>query len=90
MRKEILTEFGKSEFKRIFIRINIEGTGGQTSLQRGLYIDIEFKDKKNYEKAVLHSFDKLLRQKIDSKSCIAMPININLINLEDYNVSGGK
>ena len=90
LRKEIMAEFGKSEFKRIYIRLNIEGAGGQTSLQRGLYIDIEFKDKKNYEKAVLHSFDKLLRQKIDSKSCIAMPININLINLEDYNVSGGK
>ena len=90
LRKEIMAEFGKSEFKRIFIRINVEGAGGQTSLQRGLYIDIEFKDKKNYEKAVLHSFDKLIRQKINNKSCIVMPIIINLINLEEDNVSDGK
>ena len=82
LRKEIMTAFGKSEFKRIFIRINIEGTGGPTSLQRGLYIDIEFKDKKNYEKAVLGSFDKLMKQKIGGKSCISMPIIIELTNLE--------
>ena len=78
-----MAEFGKEEFKRIFIRLNIEGTGGTSSLQRGLYIDIEFKDKKNYEKAVQDSFDKLMKQKIQSKSCIAMPININLVNLEE-------
>lgn len=82
LRKEIMAEFGKEEFKRIFIRINIEGTGGQAYLQRGLYIDIEFKDKKNYETAVNSAFDKLIKQKIESKSCIAMPIIINLINLE--------
>lgn len=82
LRKEIMAKFGKSEFKRIFIRINVEGVGGQTSLQRGLYINIEFKDKKNYEKAVQASFDKLMMQKIAGKSCISMPILIGLINLE--------
>jgi len=83
LRKEILKEFGKEEFKRIFIKINVEGTGGVRLLQRGLYIDIEFKDKKNYEKAVNHSFDKLMKQKIDGRSCITLPINVNLINLEE-------
>ena len=82
LRKEIIAKFGKEEFKRIFIKINIEGVGGEHSLQRGLYIDIEFKDKKNYEKAVNESFDKKMKQKIDSKSCISMPIMIGLINLE--------
>ena len=82
LRKEIMAEFGKEEFKRIFIRINVEGVGGSSSLQRGLYIDIEFKDKKNYEKAVHDSFDKLMKQKIEGKSCVAMPIMVNLFNLE--------
>lgn len=85
LRKEIIARFGKEEFKRIFIKINIEGVGGEHSLQRGLYIDIEFKDKKNYEKAVNESFDKQMKQKIDSKSCISMPINIKLYNLEKQN-----
>jgi len=83
LRKEILKEFGKEEFKRIFIKINVEGTGGKHSLQRGLYIDIEFKDRKNYEKATSLSFDKLMKQKIDSRSCISMPIIVELINLDD-------
>ena len=83
LRKEIMAAFGKSEFKRIFIRINIEGAGGQTSLQKGLYIDIEFKDKKNYEKAVNNAFDKLMKQKIKVRSCIAMPIIVKLQNLEN-------
>lgn len=82
LRKEIMAGFGKSEFKRIFVRINIEGAGGQTSLQKGLYIDIEFKDKKNYEKAVNNAFDKLMKQKIECKSCITMPIIVKLVNLE--------
>lgn len=82
LRKEIIAEFGKEEFKRIFIKINIEGAGGQYSLQRGLYVDIEFKDKKNYDKATALSFDKLMRQKIEGRSCIAMPIVVELKNLE--------
>lgn len=83
LRKEIMARFGKEEFKRIFIKMSIEGTGGATKLQRGLYIDIEFKDKKNYEKAVKIAFDKQMRQKIENKSCIAMPINVELRNLEE-------
>lgn len=82
LRKEIIAEFGKDEFKRIFIKINVEGFGGTRSLERGLYIDIEFKDKKNYEKAVNNAFDKLMKQKIEGKSCISMPIAVKLLNLE--------
>jgi hypothetical protein len=83
LRKEIMARFGKEEFKRIFIKMSIEGTAGETKLQRGLYIDIEFKDKKNYERAVSLAFDKQMRQKIENKSCIAMPIILELRNLEE-------
>lgn len=83
LRKEIMQKFGKSEFHRIFIKISVEGMGGEKSLLRGLYIDIEFKDKKNYERAVNDSFDRLLKQKIENKSCISMPIVLQLKNLED-------
>lgn len=83
LRKEIMNEFGKEEFKRIIIKMNIEGTGGEMGLQRGLYIDIEFKDKKNYEHAKNMAYDKLMRQRIINKSCIAMPIIVKLRNLEE-------
>jgi hypothetical protein len=83
LRKEIMQKFGKSEFHRIFIKITTEGIGGEKSLQRGLYIDIEFKDKKNFERAVHDSFDRLMKQKIDSKSCISMPIVVQLKNLDE-------
>lgn len=82
LRKEIIAEFGKEEFKRIFIKLSIEGAAGKTSLNRGLYIDIEFKDLKNYNKAVDMALDKQLLRKINNKSCIAMPINIRLIDLD--------
>lgn len=82
LRKELMAAFGKDEFKRIFIKINVEGAAGRKNLQRGLYVDIEFKDKKNYEKAVQESFDKRMKQKIDRRSCISMPIIVKLINLE--------
>ena len=83
LRKEIMNEFGKEEFKRIFIKMNIEGTGGEVGLQRGLYIDIEFKDKKNFEHAKDMAYDKLMQQRICNKSCIAMPIIVKLRNLEE-------
>lgn len=83
LRKEIMIEFGKEEFKRIFINISIEGTGGATAVQRGLYIDLSFKDKKNFERAQNISFDKLMQQRIENKSCISMPIIVKLRNLEE-------
>ena len=84
LRKEIISEFGKSEYKRIFIRMNIEGAAGETKLQRGLYITIEFKDKKNFEKAVNESFKQRIYQKIVNRSCISMPIIVDLLNLDNF------
>ena len=83
LRKEIMAEFGKEEFKRIFTKISIEGAEGTSKLRRGLYIDIAFKDKKNYEKALGLAFDKLMQQRIENKSCIAMPIIVELKNMEE-------
>lgn len=83
LRKEIIAEFGKNEYKRIFIKLNIEGAAGRTKLQRGLYITIEFKDKKNFEKAVNTSLKYRIYQKIVNRSCISMPIIISLANIEN-------
>lgn len=82
VRKELIAVYGREEFKRISVDVHVEGAAGRDSLQRGLYVDIEFKDKKNYEYAVKESFDKLVKQKIENKSCITMPINIELHNLD--------
>ncbi len=81
LRKEIITEFGKEEFKRIFINLNIEGAAGATKLERGLYITIKFKDKKNYEKAKNTSFKHRIYQKIVNRSCISMPIIVKLLDI---------
>lgn len=82
VRKELISEFGKTEFQRIFIKIQIGGTPGASHLVRGLYIDISFKDKKNYERALSNMFDKRICKRIINRSCISMPINVDLINLE--------
>lgn len=81
LRKEMAV-FGKEEWKRITPKMSIEGAGGTVTLQRGLYIDIEFKDKKNYDKAMSMHFDTLMQQRIRDKSCIPMPIIVTLKNLE--------
>ncbi len=77
-----MNTFGHDEYHRIFIRINIEGAGGERSLRRGLYIDIDFKDRKNYDEARRIAFDTLMQQRITNLSCIAMPIIVTLNNLE--------
>lgn len=83
LRKEIMAEYGREEARRIFIKLCIQGAGGATQVQRGLYIDIEFKDRKNYQHALDISFDLFMKQKIVNKSCISMPIVVTLKNLED-------
>lgn len=83
VRKELVGLYGKEEFKRIFIKTSIEGAGGERNVQRGLYMDIEFKDKKNYVKAIGYCLEERLQQKISNKSCISMPIIITLKNLEE-------
>ena len=83
LRKEVLSEFGKEEFKRIFIKMSIAGAGGEKQVQRGLYIDLEFKDRKNYDQARAISFDRLMQQRIQNKACISMPIIVTLTNLDE-------
>ena len=83
LRKEIMAEFGQEAFNRIFINICVEGVGGEKGLQRGMYIDISFKDRNNYEHAGQISFNTLMQQKIRNKSCISMPIIVTLKNLEE-------
>lgn len=83
LRKELLAEFGKEEFHRIFIKTSVQGAGGDESLRRGLYVDIEFRDRKNYEYACSLAYDRLMEQRIRNHSCIAMPIIVTLKNLEE-------
>lgn len=79
LRLQLIKEFGKDEVKRIDYNISIEGASGSDKLVRGLYIDIKFKDEKNYSKAMSLAFEKKLHQMISDKSCISMPIIISLI-----------
>lgn len=74
----LFKEFGKEEMKRISYVVTIQGAAGPTKLQRGLYIDIYFKDNKNYQKALSMALDRKLRQQIIDKSCISMPIMVGL------------
>jgi hypothetical protein len=62
--------------------VHVEGMAGNESVQRGLYVDIEFKDRKNYEKALDAYIDIKIQRLIIDNSCISMPIQINLINLD--------
>lgn len=82
LRLQLLKEFGKDEVKRISYDISIQGAGGEAKLVRGLYIDIRFKDEKNYRKAMGIALDRKLHQMIVDRSCISMPIIVNLLSLE--------
>ena len=83
LRKELMAEFGPEEFPRVFIKIFIGGIEGPSSLRRGLYVDIEFKDRKNYDRAVAASFAPRMQQRIEDKSCLSMPVKVGLVNLEE-------
>lgn len=82
VRKELITIYGKEEFKRISVDAHVEGAAGRDSLQRGLYVDIEFKDKKNFLKAESLNLKDLLRNKIKNKSCITIPMAVTIKSLE--------
>lgn len=82
LRMRLFKEFGKDEMKRVSYEITIQGAGGPEKLMRGLYIDIRFKDQKNFDKALGISLDRRLRQQILDKSCLSMPVNISLILVE--------
>lgn len=83
VRKELVAIYGKEEFKRISVSIRVEGAGGRNSVQRGLYVDVEFKDKKNHIMAIENNIDIKLQRKIMDNSCISMPITISLINMDE-------
>ena len=82
LRIQLLKEFGRDEIKRISHDIFIEGAAGADKVVRGLYIDIKFKDEKNYLKAKNIALDKKLNQMIVDKSCISMPIIVRIINAD--------
>ena len=82
IRLQLLKEFGKEEVQRINYTITVQGVAGSTKLRRGLYIDIQFKDTKNYQKALSIALDRKLKNMIEDKSCLSMPIILNLVNLE--------
>ena len=79
VRKELIAIYGKEEFKRINVNVHIEGAAGKETVQRGLYVDIELKDKKNYEKALNTQLKETLYRSVINNSCISMPIIICII-----------
>lgn len=79
----LMKEFGQEEVKRISYGISVQGAGGADMLRRGLYIDLRFKDAKNYDRACSLGLDRKLRRLIEDKSCIPMPIIVLLVNLEE-------
>lgn len=79
LRLQLLKEFGKEEIKRISHDIYIQGAAGSDKVIRGLYIDIKFKDEKNYNKATGMALERKFHQMIIDRSCISMPVIISLI-----------
>lgn len=82
VRKELVAIYGKEELKRISVNVHVEGASGHDSVQRGLYVDIEFKDKKNHIMAIANNVEIKLQRKITDCSCISLPITISLINID--------
>lgn len=82
LRLQLVKEFGREEMKRISYNINIEGAAGAAKLQRGLYIDIVFKDNRNYQKALSLALDRKLHRQIVDRSCISMPVIVGLNLIE--------
>ena len=74
VRLRLLKEFGREEMKRISHDITVQGAGGPSRLMRGLYVDIRFRDRRNYEKACATALDRNLRQMILDRSCLSMPV----------------
>lgn len=74
VRLRLLKEFGREEMKRISHDITVQGAGGPSRLMRGLYVDIRFRDRRNYEKACDTALDRNLRQMILDRSCLSMPL----------------
>lgn len=82
VRRETLAAFGPREYKRILINVSVQGASAEQGVERGLYVDLAFRDRSNYENALRRSYQLILRQRILDKSCITMPIIVTLTNLE--------
>lgn len=78
LRVYLIEIFGKEEYKRIRFEISLEGAAGARKLTRGMYIDIFFKDQKNYIKAKKLSIDLKVKKIILDKSCLSMPVTVTL------------
>lgn len=74
VRLRLLREFGRDEMRRISHDITVQGAGGPSRLMRGLYVDIRFRDRRNYEKALAMALDRRLRQMILDRACLSMPV----------------
>ncbi len=79
LRLQLLKEFNLAEMKRINYDISVQGAEGDKRLVRGLYIDIAFKDEKNYQKAIHSNLAERLRQLIEQRSCLSMPVRVKLL-----------
>lgn len=82
VRKELISIYGKEEFKRISVNVHVEGAAGRDSVRRGLYVDIEFKDKKNYTLALSHQIEMSLQGAIEHYACISMPVIVTVFFIE--------
>lgn len=82
LRMSLLREFGREEMKRIEYDIKVQGAGASLKLTRGLYIDVKFKDDKNYIKAAGMALDRKLRQLILDNSCLTMPVIVRIENID--------
>lgn len=82
VRKELVAVFGKEEYKRIRLKVNVAGAPGPLSVMRGVYVEIEFKDRKNFDKASGDCLQLKLQRKIESKSCLSMPLMVRLHDCE--------
>ncbi|MCC8036758.1 MAG: hypothetical protein LIP02_01265 [Bacteroidales bacterium] len=79
LRMQLLKEYDPTEIKRIHYDISVQGAGGDQRLTRGLYIDISFKDEKNYLKAQQTNLPLRLQQLISQRSCLTLPIIVKLL-----------
>lgn len=78
LRTEIKKKPLETDASRITIKVGVEGAEGPTHIRRGLYVDLDFKDKTTYEKAVAAGFDVLMQQRITNKACLSMPVFVKL------------
>ena len=60
----------------------VDETRAAEGVRRGLYVDIEFKDKKNYTLALSHQIEMSLQGAIEHYACISMPVIVTVFFIE--------